>query len=316
MKYVNIGDLLVLREDWQGFYSFLRRLGSSLISPIMCCGFEFGSRLILVCIRLGRSSWIEARANNKKLNQELLKTQAQLDVAQKRIKQAQQELAKTVPPPDDELAAFTTDAKVMLVDNKNKVVHINIGANDKVYRGLTFSIYDKNAPIPKDGKGKAEIEVFNVTQNLSTARIVRSEIKNPIAVDDIAANLIWDSDRINIFVVAGEFDLDSDERIDYEGVEKINALIEKWGARAATEITVDTDYLVLGKPPRILRKPTFEQVEVDPMAMEKYEDSKRSLENYKQIKEHAQSLSIPIFNTERFLYFIGYKTQSTRPGAF
>jgi hypothetical protein len=57
-------------------------------------------------------------------------------------------------------------------------------------------------------------------------------------------------------------------------------------------------------------------MEVDPMAMEKYEASLKKLTSYKEIQERAQTLSIPVFNLERFLYFIGYKTLSARPDAF
>jgi hypothetical protein len=35
-----------------------------------------------------------------------------------------------------------------------------------------------------------------------------------------------------------------------------------------------------------------------------------------EIQSQAQALLIPVFNYERFLFFIGYKTQSGRAGAF
>ena len=99
-------------------------------------------------------------------------------------------------------------------------------------------------------------------------------------------------------------------------MDKINALIEKWGGRVADAVSIDTDFLLLGTAPKVRRKPTFEEMEVDPMAMEKYEASLQKLAHYKQVQTQAQALFIPIFNLERFLYFIGYKTQSSRAGAF
>jgi hypothetical protein len=119
-----------------------------------------------------------------------------------------------------------------------------------------------------------------------------------------------------VFVVAGQFDLDDDGNIDYGAADKIKALIEKWGGKVADNVSVDTDFVVLGKPPEVLRKPNFEQMEVDPMAMEKYEASLQKRTSYKQVQDRAKVLSVPVFNTERFLYFIGYKAQSARPGAF
>jgi hypothetical protein len=258
----------------------------------------------------------EERTARKRLNQQLLKTEAELAIAEERMKRAQEKLHELVPPPDSEIAAYQPDGKIILIDASAKIVHINLGSEDHVYRGLTFSVYDKNMPIPKDGRGKAEIEVFNVGKNISAARIIRSSVKNPIILDDIIANLIWDSDKMNVFVVAGEFDLDNDGTVDYRGAEKIKALIEKWGGKAVDNISINTDFLVLGTTPTVLERPTFEQMEVDPMAMEKYEASLQRLEFYNDVQNRAQLFSIPVFNTERFLYFIGYKTQSVRPGAF
>jgi len=258
----------------------------------------------------------EERANSKSLNQQLLKTQAEAKRAESRMKRAQEKLQTLVPPPDSEVAAYKPDGKVILIDNRAKIVHLNIGTDDRVYRGLTFSVYDKNMPIPKDGKGKAEIEVFNVGKTFSAARVIRSEIKSPIILDDIVANLIWESDKTNVFVVAGEFDLDSDGDIDYDAVDKIKALIEKWGGRADDNVSIDTDFLVLGSPPRVLERPTREQMEIDPMAVEKHEASLQKLTAYKDAQNQAQALFVPVFNAERFFYFIGYKEQSTRAGAF
>ena len=258
----------------------------------------------------------EERDNRKKLSQQLLKTEAELTTAEERIKRAQEKLHALVPSPDSEIAAYKPDGKIILIDDAAKIVHLNIGSDDHVYRGLTFWVYEKNMPIPKDGKGKAEIEVFNVGKNISTARIISPNPKRPIIVDDIVANLIWDSDKTNVFVVAGEFDLNGDGNTDDEAADKIKALIEKWGGKVADEISIDTDFLVLGTTPAVLKKPTFEQMEVDPMAMEKYESSLKKLTSYKEIQARAQTLSIPVFNLERFLYFIGYKTLSARPDAF
>ncbi|MFQ6036413.1 MAG: hypothetical protein ACE5NM_11305 [Sedimentisphaerales bacterium] len=258
----------------------------------------------------------EARANLKELNDELLKTQAELKMTQDRMKHALDQLQQIKPSPDREVAAYQPDGKIILIDEAAQIVHLNIGTDDHVYRGLTFSVYDRNAHIPKDGQGKAEVEVFGVSKNISAARIIHSQKKNPIALDDIVANLVWDRDKTNVFVVAGEFDLNGDGIIDRHAIDKIIALIEKWGGKVANTITVDTDFLVLGKPPQVPPKPTFEDLEVDPMANEKYEAALQRFNYYKEVQSQAQALWVPIFQYERFLYFIGYKAQMNKPGAF
>lgn len=258
----------------------------------------------------------EERANLKETNDELLKTQAELNMTQDRMKHALEELQQIKPSPDHEVAAYKPDGKVILIDDQAQVVHLNIGSDDRVYRGLTFTVYDRNTSIPTDGKGKAEIEVFGVSEKISTARIIDSQKKNPISIDDVVANLVWDSDKKNVFVVAGEFDVNGDGIIDRDAIDRIKTLITKWGGIVADTISVDTDFLVLGKPPQVPPKPTFEDLEVDPMADEKYEAAMQKLNHYKETQSRAEAFWIPIFQYERFLYFIGYKEQMSKPGAF
>jgi NAD-dependent DNA ligase len=257
----------------------------------------------------------QERAGREEINKQLLRTQAEMRAAEERIQKILKEDVWPVrPPPDAEAKAFEPDGRVILIDSQAKIVHINLGSEERIYRGLTFSVYDKGQPIPRDGKGKAEIEVYNVGDSVSAARIVRSEPKNPVVVDDIVANLIWDSKKTNTFVVAGDFDLNGTKGTD--AIEKIRGLVEKWGGKVADSVSVNTDFVILGTPPTVPQKPTLEETETYPNAMEKYERAVERLANYKQIQSQAEALSIPILNADRFLYFIGYKTQAGKPGAF
>jgi hypothetical protein len=259
----------------------------------------------------------QERTGREETNKQLLRTQAELRMAEERIGRIlKEDVWPLRPPPDAQVAAFEPDGKVILVDDQAKIVHINLGGDERVYRGLTFSVYDKGQPIPRDGKGKAEIEVFNVGDSVSQARIVRSELKNPIVVDDIVANLIWDSKKTNTFVVAGDFDLNGDGVNDPDALKKIRGLVEKWGGKVADSLSVNTDFVILGTPPNVPQKPTLEQTETYPNAMDEYERAVERLASYKQIQGQAEALSIPILNSDRFLYFIGYKTQAGKPGAF
>ena len=263
-----------------------------------------------------RNQLEEARANLKALNDTLLKTQAQLKMSEDIMKRAQQEVMAIKPPPDHEVLAHIADGKIILIDNGAQVVRLNIGSNQHVYRGLTFTVYDRSGAIPKDGKGKAEIEVYDVADTYSAARIIRSEAKRPILEGDIVANLIWNSDKTNEFVIAGDFDLDNDGNFDFNAIGRIRVLIEKWGGRVADTISIDTDFLLLGQQPQVpTQQPTFEQLELDPGAMQRYEALLQRLNHYNQLQSQAQALWIPIFRYDRFLYFIGYKGQISQAGA-
>ena len=263
-----------------------------------------------------RSQLMDERERLKTTTQELLRNQAELQMAQQRMRKALEKVQQVSPVPDREVAAFKPDGEVILVDEQAKIVHLNIGSDNHVYRGLTFSVYFGNASIAKEGKGKAEVEVFDVAKNFSSARVIRSEIDSPILEGDIVANLIWDSDKANMFVIAGEFDIDNNGSIDRDAIGKIQALIKKWGGGVSDEISIDTDFVVLGRPPVVFKKPTQEQIEIDPTAMQKYNESVRRYDHYKDIESRSQILWIPIFNYERFLYFIGYKERASTAGAF
>jgi hypothetical protein len=262
------------------------------------------------------SAQLEAEKESaKQSNQDMLKAEAELKLAQDKIKKIQDSLNAVVPPPDADVAAFKIDGRVILLDERSKTVFINIGSADHVYPGLTFAI-DKNTPIPRDGKGKAEIEVYNVGKNVSTARITQWDPKNPIIVDDVIANLVWDRSKTNVFVVAGDFDLDGDGTPDNNGAQRIKALIERWGGKVEDQISVDTDFLVLGSEPQQPKKPTIEDTGANTTTTQSYEAEMQKISQYEEALKKAQMLSVPIFNTERFLYFIGYKSEADRPGAF
>ena len=156
---------------------------------------------------------------------------------------------------------------------------------------------------------------LRILNNLSEAH-EQSKNSSPIILDDIIANLIWDSSKVNVFVIAGDFDLDGNGNYDYDAIQRITALIEKWGGRVDDAISIDTDFLVLGQIPQITERPTLEEQQLDPTALQKYDASLERLNQYNYIQERAQALWIPIFKYERFLHFIGYKTQASQAGAF
>ncbi len=258
----------------------------------------------------------QASDDLKALNDELLKTREELNIAQDDLKSEKEKLSKIEPGPNREVLAYEPDGHIILIDDQAQVVHLNIGIDDHVYQGLTLTVYDRGTSIPEDGKGKAEIEVFDVAKTYSAARITQSELKKPILQGDIVANLIWDTDRTNVFVIAGDFDLDNDGMIDYNGADKIKTLIEKWGGKVDNAISIDTDFLVLGKQPQVLQRPTLDELDIDPRAMDVYNASLQRLNRYNGLRDQAQTLWIPVFTYERFLYFIGYKGHIGQAGAF
>jgi hypothetical protein len=240
---------------------------------------------------------------------------ANLEAELKESRQARGKLESQIedikPRPDIEVAAYKPDGKVVSVDHQLGVVYLDLGSSDHVYRGLTFAVYDRSAPMPDDGRGKAEIRVFDVRSKVSVARIITTDENNPIIPDDIIVNLIWDKQTPNTFVVVGEFDLNGDGDIDPNGKEKVNHLIQSWGGIVTDDLDINTDFVVLGQEPEITMQPNGNDFEDDPMAKERYEQAVETAEKYKSIKDKAAGLSIPVFNTERFKNLIGYNAEVT-----
>lgn len=258
----------------------------------------------------------QAKAESKRSNQDLLRTQAELNVAQGRLQGALASVQVLKADPNRASVAYKPDGEVILADIAAGVIRINLGSDDHIYRGLTFSVYDRSAGVTRDGKSKAEVEVFTVDRRVCAARVLSAEKKNPILTGDVVANLIWDSNKHNQFVIAGDFDLDGDKKPDFDGVRKIAALIQKWGGTVANDVTAETDFVILGTEPQVPPEPTPEVLTADPTATDKYNAARQSNERYELIRQRAESLWVPIFNYDRFLHFTGYASQVGKPGAF
>lgn len=263
-------------------------------------------------IKLFQDKLEEEQAKLTQQQQNLLATENKLKESDTLLKTALTQLDALKPNPDQEVAAFKPDARIVRVDLQNGLVYLDAGLSDHVYRGLTFAIYDRNKPIPEDGKGKAEIEVFQVSEQVSAARVVRSDKKNPIDQQDIVANLIWDSESTNRFVVAGEFDFNNDGKMDADGNQRIREIIERWGGRLMDDVTVETDFLIVGIKPASFAAPTQAEADADPLAQQRYEQSKQRAEVYDGLIQKANNLGVPMFNQKRFMFLIGYETLSNR----
>jgi hypothetical protein len=263
-------------------------------------------------IRLYTDKLNQAEQAVAQKDNQLTQLRSEFDNNNSQLQSALDKLEAIKPRPDIEVLAFKPDARIVTVDLQTNLVYLDIGSDDHVYRGLTFSVYDKSAPIPEDGSGKAEIEVFQIEKSVCTAQINKSSKKNPIVPDDIVANLIWDSKTSNKFIVIGEFDFDGDGKIDNDGADKVKQLIQHWGAVIVDNVSIDTDFIVRGSTPQPLSKPTSEQLDLDPLAQERYEQSLLGAEEYEAILERAEIFRVPVFNQKRFMNLIGYQELASK----
>jgi hypothetical protein len=255
----------------------------------------------------------QTRADYKTTNAKLLETNARLKEAREMLMLAKEEIAKIEPGPNRSAMAYEPDGKIVSVDNQANIVSIDVGIRDHVYRGLTFTVYNRGTSVTEDGQGKCEIEVFDIAETYSLARIIPSETNKPLLEGDIIANLVWDSEKVNVFVAIGDFDFDNDGYIDSNANQRLGNLVEKWGGRLDKDISIDTDFLIVGQEPKVL--PVDEENDLNLIAEQNNEDALERLNLYNDTLDRAESLWIPVFNYDRFLYFIGYTGKIDQAGS-
>ena len=154
-----------------------------------------------------------------------------------------------------------------------------------------------------------------MAERYAMARIIKSNPHNPVTIDDTVANLVWSATEPQTFVLAGAFDLDGDGFVDADATDRITSLITGWGGVIEPSVTATTDYIIIGGKPKLPTKPTFEILDTDPLANDRYNAATEKLATYTAVQEKAQALMIPMFEYSKFLYLIGYTGQIGKTGS-
>lgn len=239
----------------------------------------------------------EFQDENRRIDEEIKKYQVV-------VKQLNDRLRKFQRPPL-EMTPLEPDGYIVNISEREDLAYINLAKGDQIYRGLRFTVYDRFQGIPQSGKGKGAIEVIEIMDSISKCRITHFDRSNPIMNHDIIANLVWNKDKQYNFCVAGVFDFDNDGKLDPDGLQRITELITHWGGRVTSTLSVDTDFLVLGRTPSVPTKPSDEYGMDSPVA-QAYKEASEKLKTYEDTLENGKALDVPTFNLNRFLYFIGY----------
>lgn len=194
------------------------------------------------------------------------------------------------------------DGKIKQVVGDKGMVFIDIGSKDRVTEDLRFTVYPVTG-IPENGAGKGVIEVTNISDGVSECRIVQQKKDDPIVAGDLVANVVFSSLRSYNFVVEGQFDVDGTGIPSQAGTKAIKDLVRRYGGQIGNEVSLDTDYVVLGDQPPRPRKPedTAPQEEWDI-----YQERMKAFNRYQEIKKQAESMQIPRLGGKRFLDLVGY----------
>ncbi len=183
------------------------------------------------------------------------------------------------------------------------LVHVNLGRQDNVALGMTFSVYSADRRLPADGRGKATLEVVSLGDRTSECRIISPPSPDdPVLPGDGVNNTILSRNqaRKTRVCIVGRFDIDFDGLPDARGSEKIAALAKRYGAEIVTRVDASTDYVVVGLPPAeaeepaaeeepAVREPAAEEAE-EPAAADEEEDSDQedSAADEEEGKEEAE----------------------------
>jgi hypothetical protein len=242
-----------------------------------------------------------------------------------RITELQKELEKFKKGPDGPQRApkvrpeFLPDGEVVSIleerspagfeGNKAGLVYLSRGRKDRVVPGMTFEVFNRTTGVAADPndknrvRGKATVEVMNVNDNNSVARIVRNESGQTVVEGDVIANVVYDPNMKFKFVVFGDFDIDQMGVATTRDTTRVETMIKDWGGIIGKDLNYDTDFLVLGiRPPMPREVPG----EVDPMVLKINNEQRKKVEAYDKLEKRAVELAIPILNQNRFLSLVGY----------
>ena len=246
----------------------------------------------------------QATANAQKL-------QTQLDQVTNRL--------KMIRPGTNEPTIQKPDGRIVRVPDTSTVV-IDLGTGDQIVEGMTFEVYDQQTRIPALGnaeqgmsennmpEGKASIEVIRILPGYSECRVIRRKPGYGINIGDLIANLVYDSTQKYNFVVYGNFDLNGDGRAESGDADVIKRLITMWGGKVTNEVNIGTDFIVMGVEPKA--EPASPND--DALVRQQKLEAQQAQEAYLNVLKQADQLNIPIMNQNRFLNFVGYKSQATR----
>lgn len=203
---------------------------------------------------------------------------------------------------DERLKAMTDQSidaaqgQVTWVNQRSKTLYINLGSLDGLRPRINFRVFDQKESNLAGGDMKANIEVTRVLNGkLAECKIVKDSAIDPIMPRDQIYSPSWQPGRFLRFALAGEFDIDEDQKDDRSRVRNIissnGGLIDAEvdiNGRVVGKLGLDTRYMVVGNPPRDKNKP-------------------EAIEGYESIVSEARQLGIERISIDRLLSMMNWK---------
>jgi hypothetical protein len=206
-----------------------------------------------------------------------------------RVKEAEKEKASLFENPD---------GRIKLVNQRQRLVWIDVGRADGLIRQTTFSVYDHDENGVSTAKPKARVEVVSLGDRLSEARILEDSPANPIINGDVIHTPTWSPGQRIHFALALKMDINKDGTDDYDMVKSIiqmnggviDAELRPDGTRGSGNITVNTRYFVQGER---ISETTNEKVR----------------EQYNAFDQEREKFGVEKINVEKLLNLMGWKAE-------
>lgn len=215
---------------------------------------------------------------------------------------AQKEIIEKLKPKKLDFSGPKISGKILEVVDGTSLCYINLGSDNQVNPGLTFSVYGESAIADGDANNKGTIEVTVVSKNSSQCRIILQKKNNRIAAGNLIGNIAYNAQHKQLFVVEGAFDLRGDGKPTAQQAEDIKNMVVRAGGQVAKSLDYQADYLVLGEEPPRPPKP---KDSADETANEIYKEQMKVYDRYQSIRKMAQEMGIPVLNANRFMSYIG-----------
>jgi hypothetical protein len=189
------------------------------------------------------------------------------------------------------------DGRIKLVNQRQRLVWLDVGRADGLVRQTTFSVYDHNENGVSNAKPKARVEVVSLTDHQAEARILEDTPSNPIIAGDVIHTPTWSPGQKVHFALAMKMDINKDGIDDYDMVKSI---IQMNGGVIDAElrpdgtpfgkITDNTRYFVQGERPS--------------------ESSSEELrKQYNALDEERERLGVEKISVEKLLNMMGWKAE-------
>lgn len=188
------------------------------------------------------------------------------------------------------------DGKLTWVNQKTSTVTVNLGSADGLRRQITFSVFGKDDTNLNKSEAKGTIEVTRIVDaHLAECRITSDSPGNPLLPGDNIFSPVWHPGQTLRFALCGLIDYNNDGKSD-RGV--VQGLIQANGGiidaevgddgKTTGQLSVDTRYLVVGKPPTET-------------------SSDESRKGFTKFQADAEQLGVEKISVSKLLDFMGYK---------